>query len=63
MLVTAVGIPMLWMGEELGQSTRKSSNQPNKLQLSLLKNQPSYEFLEYYKHVIRLRQHLLALYT
>jgi 1,4-alpha-glucan branching enzyme len=54
---------MLWMSEEFGQSTRKSSNQPNKLQLSLLKNQPNHELLEYYTHVIRLRQHLPALYT
>ncbi|MEG4251712.1 alpha-amylase family glycosyl hydrolase [Microcoleus sp. Pol10D4] len=63
LLVTAVGIPMLWMGEELGQSTRQTPNQPNKLQWSLLKNQPNHELLEYYKHVIRLRQHLPALYT
>ncbi|MEG4499466.1 alpha-amylase family glycosyl hydrolase [Microcoleus sp. F10-C6] len=56
LLVTAVGIPMLWMREELGQSTRETPNQPNKLQWSLLKNQPNHEFLEYDKHVIRLRR-------
>jgi len=39
-LVTALGIPMLWRGEEFGQSTRHIPNQPNKLQWSLLKNQP-----------------------
>ncbi|WP_445240189.1 hypothetical protein [Microcoleus vaginatus] len=55
LLVTAVGIPMLWMGEEFGQSTRQTPNQPNKLQWSLLKNQPNHELLEYYKHVILLR--------
>ncbi|MEG4217741.1 alpha-amylase family glycosyl hydrolase [Microcoleus sp. Pol14C6] len=63
LLVTAVGIPMLWMGEEFGQSTGQTPNQPNKLQWSLLKNQPNHELLEYYKQVIRLRQHLPALYT
>jgi len=55
LLVAAVGIPMLWMGEEFGQSTRQTPNQPNKVQCSLLKNQPNHELLEYYKHVIRLR--------
>jgi 1,4-alpha-glucan branching enzyme len=53
---------MLWMGEEFGQFTRQTPNQPNKLQWSLLKNQPNHELLEYYKHVIRLRQPLSALY-
>ncbi|MEG3870910.1 alpha amylase C-terminal domain-containing protein [Microcoleus sp. MON2_D6] len=28
-----------------------------------MKNPPNHEFLEYYKQVIRLRQHLSALYT
>ncbi|MEG4108636.1 alpha-amylase family glycosyl hydrolase [Microcoleus sp. S13_C5] len=63
LLVTAVGIPMLWMGEEFGQSTRQTPNQPNKLQWSLLKNQPNHELLEYYKQVIRLREKVPALYT
>ena len=38
LLVTAVGIPMLWMGEEFGESTRETPNQSNKLQWSLFKN-------------------------
>lgn len=63
LLVTAVGIPMLWMGEEFGQSTRQTPTQPKKLQWSLLKNQPNHELLEYYKHVIRLREKVPALYT
>ena len=42
LLVTAVGIPMLWMGEEFGQSTRQTPNQRNKLQWFLLKNQPNH---------------------
>ncbi|WP_333431002.1 hypothetical protein [Microcoleus sp. MON2_D5] len=41
LLVTAVGIPMLWMGQEFGQSARQTPNQPNKLQWFLLKNQPN----------------------
>ncbi|WP_293210490.1 MULTISPECIES: hypothetical protein [unclassified Microcoleus] len=63
MLVTAVGIPMLWMGEEFGQSTRQTPNQPNKLQWSLLNNQQNHDLLEYYKHLIRLRTNVPALYT
>ncbi|MEG4419850.1 alpha amylase C-terminal domain-containing protein [Microcoleus sp. LAD1_D5] len=62
LLVTAVGIPMLWMGEEFGQSTRQTPNQPIKLQWSLLKNQPNHELLEYYKNAIR-REHLPTVYT
>ncbi len=54
---------MLWMGEEFGQSTRETPNQPNKLQWSLLKNQPNHELLEYHKHVIRLRRNLPAFYS
>jgi 1,4-alpha-glucan branching enzyme len=60
LLVTAVKIPMLWMGEEFGHSTLPTPNQPNKLQWSLLKNQPNYELLAYYKHVIMLREKVSA---
>jgi len=63
LLVTALGIPMLWMGEEFGESTRETPNQPNKLQWSLLKNQPNHQLLAYYKHVILLREKFPALYT
>ena len=63
LLVTALGIPMLWMGEEFGESTRETPNQPNKLQWSLLKNQPNHQLLAYYKHVILLREKVPALYT
>ena len=62
LLVTAVKIPMLWMGEELGESTRPTPNQPNKLLWSLLKNQPNHELLAYYKQVILLREKVPALY-
>ena len=54
---------MLWMGEEFGQSTRETPNQPNQLQWSLLKNQPNHQLLAYYKHVILLREKVPALYT
>lgn len=63
LLVTAVGIRLLWMGEELGQSTRETPNQPNKLLWSLLKNQPNHNLLAYYKHVILLLEKVPALYT
>ena len=51
------------MGEEFGESPRQTPNQPNKLQWSLLKNQPNYELLAYYKHVILLREKVPALQT
>jgi 1,4-alpha-glucan branching enzyme len=63
LLVTALGIPMLWVGEEFGHSTRETPNQPNKLQWFLLKNQPNHELLAYYKHVILLREKFPELYT
>jgi 1,4-alpha-glucan branching enzyme len=63
LLVTAVKIPILWMGQEFGHSTRETPNQPNKLQWLLLKNQPNHELLAYYKHVILLREKVPALYT
>ena len=63
MLVTAVKILMLWMGEEFGELTRQTPNEPNKLLWSLLKNQPNHELLAYSKHVIRLREKVPALYT
>jgi 1,4-alpha-glucan branching enzyme len=62
LLVTAVKIPMQWMCEEFGQSTRQTPNQPNKLLWYLLKNQPNHELLAYYKHVILLREKVPALY-
>ena len=54
---------MLWMGEELGKSTRETPNQPDKLQWSLFKNQPNHQLLAYYKHAILLREKVPALYT
>lgn len=54
---------MLWMGEEFGESTQQTRNQPDKLLWSLLKNQPNHELLAYYKHVILLREKVPALYT
>jgi 1,4-alpha-glucan branching enzyme len=63
LLVTAVKIPMLWMGEEFGHSTRQTPNHSNKLQWSLLKNQPNHQLLAYYKHLILLREKVPALYT
>jgi 1,4-alpha-glucan branching enzyme len=63
LLVTAVKIPMLWMGEEFGHSTRQTLNQSNKLLWSLLKTQPNHQLFAYYKHVILLREKVPALYT
>ncbi len=54
---------MLWMGEEFGEYTRQTPNQPNKVEWSLLSSDRNNDLLEYYKHLMRLRQNLPALYT
>jgi 1,4-alpha-glucan branching enzyme len=63
LLVIALGIPMLWMGEEFGHSTRQTPNQSNKLQWSLFKKPPNNQLWAYYKHMILLREKVPALYT
>lgn len=54
---------MLWMGEEFGEYTRQTPNQPNKLQWELLKYDRNRELLDYYKKLIALRKSNPALYT
>ncbi len=62
LLLTAPGIPMLWMGEEFGQATQKSDErQP--LQWSLLQNERNEGLWEHYTHLIGLRKMNPALYS
>ncbi|GBE91731.1 alpha-amylase family glycosyl hydrolase [Nostoc cycadae] len=62
-LMTAMGIPMLWMGDEFGEYQHKSKSvtQPKKINWSLLANVQNYELFQYYQKLIALRQQTPAL--
>ncbi len=53
-LMTSVGVPMIWMGEEFGEHV-PMSEQSNKINWTLLENGPNKELFEYYKRLIHLR--------
>ncbi|MGL5873149.1 MAG: alpha-amylase family glycosyl hydrolase [Xenococcaceae cyanobacterium] len=57
-LLTAVGIPMLWMGEEFGEHKRKSENveQPKKIAWPLLDRPENQDLFKYYQRLIALRK-------
>ncbi len=63
LLMTAVGIPMLWMGQEFGEHKRKSQTvtQPKKIAWPLLERQENQDLFEYYQKLISLRKHNSAL--
>ncbi|WP_084786404.1 alpha-amylase family glycosyl hydrolase [Mastigocladopsis repens] len=63
LLMTAMGTPMLWMGEEFGEHKRKSETvtQPKKIAWSLLERDLNRDLFEYYKKFIALRQQNPAL--
>ncbi|BAY08744.1 alpha-amylase family glycosyl hydrolase [Calothrix sp. NIES-2098] len=63
LLMTAMGIPMLWMGEEFGEHKRKSQNvnQPKKIAWPLLEHPENQDLFEYYRKLILLRKHNPAL--
>jgi 1,4-alpha-glucan branching enzyme len=62
-LMTAMGVPMLWMGEEFGEHKRKSEKvtQPNKIAWPLLEKDLNRDLFEYYKKLIALRKENPAL--
>ena len=60
MLLTAVGVPMIWMGEEFGEYT-EMSEQSNKINWTLLENGANKDLFNYYKKLIRLRKSNSAL--
>jgi len=62
LLLTAPGLPMIWMGEEFGQATDKSMD-PRPLQWELLANQNNKQLHEHYKALIALRKRNPALYS
>ena len=53
-LMTAVGVPMIWMGEEFGEHV-PMSEQSNKINWTLLENEPNKDLFNYYKTLIGLR--------
>ena len=57
LLMTAMGVPMLWMGEEFGEHKRKSQTvtQPKKIAWPLLERAENRDLFEYYKKLIALR--------
>jgi 1,4-alpha-glucan branching enzyme len=63
MLMTAMGVPMLWMGEEFGEHKRKSEKvtQPKKIAWPLLERDLNRDLFEYYKKLIALRKQNPAL--
>ncbi|NEQ22983.1 MAG: alpha-amylase, partial [Microcoleus sp. SIO2G3] len=63
LLMTAMGVPMLWMGEEFGEHKRKSETvtQPKKIAWPLLERDLNRDLFEYYKKLIALRKQNLAL--
>lgn len=61
-LLTAVGIPMIWMGEEFGEYvplTEKS----NKINWTLLETDANKDLLNYYKTLIQLRKTNAAFFS
>lgn len=62
LLMTAVGIPMIWMGEEFGEYKSKTI-EPSKIDWTLLSNDGNRGLFDYYKGLINLRKSNHALYT
>ena len=62
LVMTAVGIPLIWMGEEFGEYKPKTI-ESSKINWSLLRNDANRGLFEYYKGLISLRKNNHALYT
>ncbi|HEY9810123.1 MAG TPA: alpha-amylase family glycosyl hydrolase [Halomicronema sp.] len=56
LLMTAMGVPMLLMGEEFGEVTRHLPNQENKLNWHLLNYESHRNLFEWYQRLIALRK-------
>ncbi|CBN56349.1 MULTISPECIES: alpha-amylase family glycosyl hydrolase [Kamptonema] len=61
-VMTAVGVPLLWMGEEFGEYKYKTIEQA-KIDWTLLGNELNSGLFQYYKGLIHLRRENHALYT
>ena len=62
LLMTSVGVPLIWMGEEFGEYKTKQP-EASKIEWSLLNNHRNRNLFEYYKGLIHLRKNCHALYT
>ena len=62
LLMTAVGVPLIWMGEEFGEYKPKTP-ESSKIEWVLLGNDLNRGLFEYYKGLIALRKTNRALYT
>ncbi len=62
LLMTAVGIPMLWMGEEFAEYKPKTP-ESSKIDWTLLNYDNNQSLHDYYRGLIFLRKHNHALYT
>ncbi|MEH2167596.1 MAG: alpha-amylase family glycosyl hydrolase [Nostoc sp.] len=63
LLMTAMGVPMLWMGEEFGEYQQKSEDvtKPRKINWSLLSSDQNHDLFEYYQKLIALHKQTPAL--
>ncbi|MBD2294942.1 alpha amylase C-terminal domain-containing protein [Anabaena sphaerica FACHB-251] len=61
-LMTAVGVPLIWMGEEFGEYKPKQPSS-SKIDWNLLGNDLNRSLFDYYKGLINLRKNNHALYT
>jgi len=62
LLLTAPGIPMLWMGEEFGQDSERGENTKRKpLDWSLLDQDRNHDLWQHYRRLIALRKESAAL--
>jgi len=55
LVMTAAGIPMIWMGEEFGDYHPKVTD-PEKIDWTLLKNERNQQLRAHYKRIIQLRR-------
>lgn len=62
LLMTAVGVPLIWMGEEFGEYKPKTP-ESSKIEWTLLGNDFNRSLFEYYKGLIALRKSNHALYS
>ncbi|MBD2302974.1 alpha-amylase family glycosyl hydrolase [Nostoc sp. FACHB-190] len=61
-LMTAVGVPLVWMGQEFGEYKPKTQ-ESSKIEWTLLSNDLNGGLFNYYKGLIHLRKNNHALYT
>jgi 1,4-alpha-glucan branching enzyme len=61
-LMTAMGVPLVWMGEEFGEFKHKTQDQA-KIDWKLMMGDDNKSLFEYYKGLVSLRKQNQALYT